>query len=96
MAIAVSIRWAMTQPTIFSRDEIVEGKRKRYAFESRRTSGVRGGDDSVKFIVSRRDVSCESDVSGGSTMEEGGNTPSVQFFRPRQLGNRQFAPYGHL
>lgn len=61
MAIAVDIRCAMTQPTIFSRCDdsgVGEGRRNMYALEAWITSEESGGDDNVKFMVSRRMVSC--------------------------------------
>ena len=56
IAMAVEILWAMTQPTIFSRAVLADviGTRKMYAFEDRRTSRERGGDDSARLTVSSR------------------------------------------
>lgn len=57
IAIAVEMRCAIKQPTIFSRPEVVtDGIRNRYAFESRSISGVRGGDERLRLIVSRSNV----------------------------------------
>lgn len=62
IAIAVEMRWAITQPTIFSRWRVdVVGIRKRYALEHLRTDSVRGGDARVKLIVSRRCASWDFD-----------------------------------
>jgi hypothetical protein len=57
-AIAVLIRCAMTQPTIFSREETVDGRRNRYAFDSRSADDSNDGDDNARLIVSRRVLSC--------------------------------------
>jgi len=55
MAMAVDIRCAITHPTIFSRVVVVmDGMRNKYAFDACRTEGVRGGEDRVMLMVSRR------------------------------------------
>lgn len=53
---AVSIRCAITHPTIFSRSLAVlvadvEDRRNKYAFESASISGVRSGAESAWFTV---------------------------------------------
>lgn len=55
MAMAVEICCAMTQPTIFSRKLVVsDGVRNKYALDSWRMEGVRGGADKVILMVLRR------------------------------------------
>lgn len=59
MAMAVDIRCAMTQPTIFSRWEapVITGISIRYTLDACRTSGVSGGEESARLMVSSRTVS---------------------------------------
>lgn len=55
IAIAVLIRWAITQPTICSRlDDLDGGNRKRYTLDALRMAGVRAGADRVRLMVSSK------------------------------------------
>ena len=56
ISIAVDIRWAITHPAIFSRDVVEDGRRNRYALDACSVWGLRGGEESVKLIVSSKDV----------------------------------------
>jgi hypothetical protein len=57
MAMAVSMRWAMTQPAMTSRAADAPGTSKRYALDALSAAGVSGGEESATLIVSRRVVS---------------------------------------
>lgn len=57
ISIAVDIRWAITHPAIFSREVVEDGRRNRYALDTCSVEGPRGGEESVRLIVSSKDVS---------------------------------------
>jgi hypothetical protein len=60
MAMAVEICCAMTQPTIFSRKVVVtDGVRNKYALDTWRMDGVRGGADRAMLMVLRSVVNYE-------------------------------------
>ena len=49
---------------IFSREgEVIEGMRKRYILDTRKTSSGNGGDDRVRLIVSIRSESWDSRIN---------------------------------
>lgn len=87
MAIAVEMRCAMMQPTIFSRWGFEgTGRRKRYALEDLRIESVNGGDASAKLIVSSKWVSWVH--VNKAMMSAGIVEPLCQFFPRRLQGSR--------